>query len=427
MELVILIGGLAVLLLIGVPIAFALGVTSLVSVIYIGLPPLVIFQRMAAGMNIFALLAIPFFIYAGELMLHGGIAERLMRFANAIIGNVRGGLGLVNILTSMLFGGISGSAIADTSAIGSLMIPLMRKKGYDADYAVNVTVMSSTIGLVIPPSHNMIIYSLATGGSISVAALFMAGIVPGVLVGICLMVVAYVIALKRNYPREAFPGWKALVVIGFGAIPGLFTTVIIIGGVLSGIFTTTESAAVAVLYALLVMLLVYRTLTWKNFVIASVNAVRTTSMVMLLIGTAAAFGYLIALFQVPARVIDLMSGLSNDPIVVFMIINLVLLLLGTFMDMAPLILITTPIFLPVVTAFGMDPVQFGIVLMINLGLGLVTPPVGSVLFVGCAIAKIRIEETLRSVWPFYLAMLVALVLVTYIPAVSLTIPNLVLK
>ena len=425
MELIVLFGSFAVLLLLGVPVAFTLGVSALITVVYMGLPPMVVFQRMAAGMNVFALMAIPFFIYAGELMLRGGIADRLVQLANAAIGHIRGGLGLVNVLASMLFGGISGSAVADASALGSTLIPMMRRKGYDADYAVNVTVTSATIGLVIPPSHNMIIYSIAAGGSVSVASLFMAGIVPGLLTGLCLMVAAYVIALRRGYPRDAFPGVALLVAAFARALPGLFTAIIIVGGVLSGIFTATESASIAVIYALLVTMLVYRALDWRGFVAATMAAARTTAMVLLVIGTASAFAWLLALNQVPAQLFALLSTLSDNPLVILLIINLILLLLGTFMDMSPLIVITTPIFLPVVQQLGMDPVQFGIVLMINLGLGLVTPPVGSVLFVGCAVAKIPIEQTLRSVWPFYLAILLALILVTYVPAISMTIPNLI--
>ncbi len=424
MTLIVLFGTFIVLLLLGVPIAFTLGLSSLVTVMYMDLPPLVVFQRMAAGMNVFALMAIPFFIYAGELMLHGGIADRLVRLASATVGHVRGGLGLVNVLSSMLFGGISGSAVADASALGSTLIPIMRRKGYDADYAVNVTVTSATIGLTIPPSHNMIIYSIAAGGTVSVASLFLAGFVPGILTGLCLMVAAYVVAIRRGYPRDAFPGLRAILRSAVDALPGLVTAVIIIGGVLSGVFTATESSAIAVIYAVLVTAFFYRSLTFEAFLTATRNAVRTTAIVLLVIGTAAAFGWLLALNQVPARLFELLQTISDNRYVLLLIINVILLFLGTFMDMAPLIVITTPIFLPIVEELGMDPIQFGIILMINLGIGLVTPPVGSVLFVGCAVAKIRIEDTLRSIWPFYLALLAAVLLVTYVPALSMTLPDL---
>ncbi|MEM1287843.1 MAG: TRAP transporter large permease [Pseudomonadota bacterium] len=424
MTLLVLFGSFFGALIIGVPVAFALGLSSLITVFYLDLPPLIVFQRMGAGMNVFALMAIPFFIYAGELMLHGKIADRLVTLAGNALGHVRGGLGVVNVATSMLFGGISGSAVADASALGSTLIPIMRKRGYDDDYSVNVTVSSATIGLTVPPSHNMIIYSIAAGGTVSVSSLFLAGFVPGIVTGLLLMAAAYVIAVRRGYPAEAFPGWRALAVSFIAAVPGLMTAVIIVGGVLSGVFTATESSAIAVIYAILVTLLVYRSLTWKAFAAATLGAVRTTAIVLLVIGMAASFGWLLALEQVPARLFDTLQTISDNPIVILLIINVILLLLGTFMDMSPLIVITTPIFLPIAVNLGMDPVQFGIMLMINLGIGLVTPPVGSVLFVGCAVAKIRMEDTLKSIWPFYVALLLALFAVTYIPAVSMTLPNL---
>ena len=419
MEVVVLFGTFVVLLLIGVPVAFVLGIASLATIMYMGLPPLVVFQRMAAGMNVFALMAIPFFIYAGDLMLRGAIAEKLVRFASAVIGHLRGGLGLVNVLSSTFFGGVSGSAVADAAAVGGLMVPQMQKRGYGVDYAVNVTVVSSIIALLIPPSHNMIIYSISAGGTISISALFTAGIVPGFLLAVLLMITAYVVARRRGYPAEPFPGWTALVTIFFAALPGLLLAAIIVGGVRSGIFTATESSTIAVLYSLLITLVVYRSLSWTEFVHATLGAVRTTAMVLLVIGTASAFGWLLALLQIPAAMIQVMGQISDSPIVVFLLINVMLLVLGCFMDMAPLILITTPIFLPVVTQFGMDPVHFGIVLVLNLGIGLCTPPVGSVLFVGCAVGKIPITTAVRTIWPFYIAAFATLLLVTYVPAVSL--------
>ncbi|PID75992.1 MAG: C4-dicarboxylate ABC transporter permease [Deltaproteobacteria bacterium] len=426
MELVVLFGTFLILLFLGVPIAVTLGASAMVTVLYMDIPPMVVFQRMAAGMNVFSLMAIPFFIYAGELMLHGGISERLVRLANALIGYIRGGLGLVNVLSSMLFGGISGSAVADVSALGSTLIPMMKEKGYDPDYAVNVTVTSATIGLIVPPSHNMIIYSIAAGGTVSVSALFMAGFVPGILTGISLMVATYLIAVKRGYPRETFPGFTALLLLFASSLPGLLTAIIIVGGVLSGIFTATESAAIAVIYALLVTAFFYRSLTWKTFVAATLGAVKTTAMVLLIIGTAAAFAWLLALNQVPDRLFTLLQSISDNPYVIMLMVNIILLFLGTFMDMSPLIIICTPIFLPVMTQLGMDPIQFGIILMINLGIGLVTPPVGSVLFVGCAVGKVRMEDTTRTIWPFYAVMVITLLLVTYIPAISMFVPNLLL-
>ncbi len=427
MELWILFGVFFVLIAFNVPIAFALGIAAAATILYDGLPLMVEVQRISSGIGVFSLLAIPFFIYAGEIMLYGGIAERLVSFANSLVGHVRGGLGVVNVLASMLFGGISGSAVADTSALGAILIPLMKKKGYGTDYAVNVTITASTTGILIPPSHNMIIYSLAAGGGVSIAALFMAGIVPGILTGLCLMAAAYLVAVKRGYPKEAWPGWRSVWMTFLGAFPGLFATVIIIGGTLSGVFTVTESAAVAAIYALLVTIFVYRSMTAADFWKATVNATKTTAMVMLLIGTASAFGYVLALHQVPAKTIALMHGITDNPYMILFIINVILLILGCIMDMAGLILICTPIFLPVVKSIGMDPVQFGMLMMLNLGTGLCTPPVGTCLFVGCSIGKIRIEDTVKTIWPFYLAMFVALMFVTYVPAVSLWVPYVLLK
>ncbi len=427
MELIVLFGTFIFLLLLGVPIAVTLGASAMATVVYMDIPPMIVFQRMASGMNVFSLMAIPFFIYAGELMQHGGISERLVRLANAIIGHIRGGLGLVNVLSSMLFGGISGSAVADVSALGSTLIPMMKEKGYDPDYAVNVTVTSATIGLIVPPSHNMIIYSIAAGGTVSVSALFMAGFIPGILTGLSLMVATYLVALKRGYPKDVFPGIKTLILLFANALPGLMTAIIIVGGVLSGIFTATESAAIAVIYALLVTVFFYRSLKWENFVAATLGAVKTTAMVLLIIGTAASFAWLLALNQVPDRLFMLLQSISDNPFAIMLMVNVILLFLGTFMDMSPLIIICTPIFLPVMVQLGMDPVQFGIVLMINLGIGLVTPPVGSVLFVGCAVGNVKMEDTTRTIWPFYLVMVITLLLVTYIPAISMFVPNLLMR
>lgn len=422
MGLTLLLGVFAVGVLIGLPVAFTLGIAALAAFWYEGLPLLIAFQRIIAGVNVFSLLAIPFFIFAGELMFHGGIAMRLVQFASAAVGFVRGGLGVVNVLSSMLFGGISGSAVADTSALGSILIPVMKDKGYDDDYSVNVTVTSSIAGILIPPSHNMILYAVAAGGGISISQLFLAGVVPGVLMCICLAVAAYLIAVKRGYPAERFPGLSSLAVSFVYALPGLFTAVIIVGGVLSGIFTVTESGAFGAIYAAVVTLIVYRGLNWENFKEAVTRAVRTTSMVMILVACAAAFAYMLTFYQVPSRMISFMTGISENPIAILLMINVMLLILGMIMDMAALILICTPIFLPVVQSLGMDPVQFGMILMMNLGLGLCTPPVGACLFVGCAIGKVPIERAVKTIWPFYIAILTALVLTTFVPAISLTLP-----
>ena len=424
MELVILFSTFVALMLVGTPIAFCLGISSFATAVYLGLPPLVVFQRLASGVSVFTLMAIPFFIYAGDLMVRGGIASRIVAFAGSLIGHVRGGLGQVNIAASTLFGGISGSAVAEAAAVGGIMIPQMKARGYGADYAVNVTSMAALIALLLPPSHNMIIYSISGGGQISIADLFTAGIIPGLLLALALAVTAYIVARKRNYPTEPFPGFGRALHLFIVSVPGLLLIAIIFGGVRSGVFTATESSCIAVLYALLVTVFVYRMLGWSEFVHATAQAVRTTSMVLLIIGTAASFGWLMAYLRVPADMIEMMAAISENPIVILLLINLMLLLLGTFMDMSPLIIITTPIFLPVVTAFGVDPVHFGVILILNLGIGLNTPPLGPVQFVAAAVGKITIWEAMRSIWPFYGAGVGVLLLVTYIPALSLWLPSL---
>ncbi len=423
MGLLILMGVFAFGVVIGIPVAFALGIAAVSAFYFEGLPLIIAFQRIVSGINVFSLLAIPFFIFAGELMFHGGIAIRLVRFASSAVGAMRGGLGVVNVFSSMLFGGISGSAVADISALGSILIPVMKEKGYDDDYAVNVTVTSSIAGIMIPPSHNMILYAVAAGGGVSISKLFLAGVVPGVVMCICLAAAAYVIAVKRGYKSEVFPGFTALFLSFVAALPGLFTAVIIVGGVLSGIFTVTESGAFGTLYAFIVTIVVYRALTWTNFKVAVVSSVKTTSMVMILVACAAAFAYMLTYYQVPTRMTEFMNGVSDNPIVILLMINVMLLVLGMIMDMAALILICTPIFLPVAVAIGVDPLQFGMILMMNLGLGLCTPPVGACLFVGCAVGNVAIERAVRTIWPFYGAILVALMLTTFVPAISVTLPN----
>lgn len=422
MAYTILFGTFAFLMLLGMPIAFCLGIASLATVLYIGIPPIVIFQQLNSGMNVFAMMAIPFFIFAGDLMVRGGIAFRLIRFASGFVGHMRGGLGQVNIVSSTLFGGISGSAVADASAIGGLMVPQMAARGYDRGYAVNVTISSALIALMIPPSHNMILYSISAGGTVSVADLFTAGIIPGMLLTIALMVTAYVVARRRGYPAEPFPGFSKLLVFFFAALPGLLLIAIIFGGVRSGVFTATESSCIAVIYAFLVAVLVYRELNWTGFVEAILGAVKTTSLVLLVIGMAAAFAWLMSFLQVQVTLIQVVKSISDNPMVVLLLITVVLLLLGTFMDMAPLIIITTPVFLPIVQAFGIDPVHFGVIMILNAGIGLITPPVGTVLFVGCAVGKITIREAMQTIWPFFGACVTVLLLVTFIPEISLWLP-----
>ena len=428
MELTVLAVSFTILLLIGVPVAFSIGLSSIITIFASGLPLAVVFQKMVGGMQVFSFLAIPFFVFAGELILYGGIAERIVRFANSLVGHVRGGLGMSNVLGCTLFGGIVGSPVADVSAMGSVMIPLMKKEGYDADYAVNVTTHAALVGALMPTSHNLIIFTLATSGiaSVSVLGLIMAGLVPALILTICNMGAAYYVAVKRGYPtRGAFPGWREVAVAFVASVPGLLVVVIIIAGILSGAFTATESASIAVAWALLVTVLVYRSLTWHNFLKACAKACKTTGVVLLLIGISAAFGYFMALYEVPQMTGELMKTVSSNPWVIFLMINILLFVLGTFLDMAPTILICTPIFLPIAMQFGMDPLQFGIVMLINCSLGLNTPPVGTVQFVGCAIGEVSVGQVMRSIWPFYGALGLCLLLVTYVPAFSLWLPGLV--
>jgi len=424
MGLTVLLFSLLALLVLGVPVAMALLAASLLTFMLLDVDLVVGVQRLASGINVFSLMAIPFFVFAGDLMYRAGIAERLVRVADAALGRTRGGLGQVNVGASMMFGAVSGSAVASVSALGSALMPMMAKKGYHPDYAVNVTCTAAILGLIIPPSHNMIIYTASAGIGVSIGDLFLAGVLPGILAGSMLAVTAWLVARRRNYPRGEFPGWYAFLRALLAAIPGLVSALIIIVGIVGGVFTPTESAAVAVAYTVLVAVFGYRSLGLKGFGLAVTGAVRTTAMVMLIIGSAAVFGWALAVLEGPSQLAELVSRMTDSPVLVLLIVILILLLLGTFMDMAPLIIITTPIFLPLVMSFGMDPVHFGIVLMLALGIGLVTPPVGSVLFVGSAIGKIRIEEAVRTIWPFYLALLVALLLIAYVPAISLTLPGL---
>ena len=427
MELAVLAGSFTLLLIIGVPVAFAIGLSSVATILVAGMPVAIVFQKMVGGMQVFSFLAIPFFIFAGELMLYGGIADRIVRLANSLVGHVRGGLGMSNVIGCTLFGGIAGSPLADVSAMGSVMIPLMKKEGYHADYAVNVTTHSSLVGALMPTSHKLIIFSLATTGiaSVSILSLILAGLIPALILTACNLVAAYWVAVKRGYPTHGpFPGWHAVLVAFLAALPGLLIVVIILAGILSGVFTATESAATAVFWALIITVLVYRTLSWPNFVKACAKACKTTGVVLLLIGISSAFGYFMALYEVPQKTGDLMKLVTTEPWLNFLMINVLLFVLGTFLDMAATILICTPIFLPIAQQFGMDPVQFGIMLLINCALGLNTPPVGTVQFVGCAIGEISVGEVMKSILPFYGALTATMMLVTYVPAFSLWLPGL---
>ncbi|NDE24241.1 MAG: TRAP transporter large permease, partial [Betaproteobacteria bacterium] len=355
------------------------------------------------------------------------IADRIVKFANSLVGHVRGGLGMSNVLGCTIFGGVAGSPLADVSAIGSVMIPLMKKEGYDADYAVNVTTHAALVGAIMPTSHNLIIFTLATSGiaSVSILGLILAGLVPAIILTLCNLAAAYYVAVKRGYPTHGhFPGWHVVLMAFLAALPGLFVVVIILGGILSGAFTATESASIAVAWALFVTVVVYRSLTWVHFLKACAKACKTTGVVLLLIGISAAFGYFMALYEVPQKTGEMMKMVSSEPWMIFLMINVLLFLLGTFLDMAATILICTPIFLPIAMQFGMDPLQFGILMLINCALGLNTPPVGTVQFVGCAIGEISVGQVMRTIGPFYSALGMTLVAVTYVPSFSLWLPQL---
>ena len=357
----------ASLLVLGVPVAFAIGLSALATLAYEGLPLAVGFQQMTSGMSVVSFLAIPFFIFAGELMLYGGIADRLVNLARNLVGHVRGGLGMSNVVACTLFGGVSGSPVADVSAMGAVMIPMMKKEGYHADYAVNVTTHAALVGALMPTSHNLIIYALAAGGKVSIAALILAALVPALILTVSNLAAAYFVAVKRGYPAGSFPGWSIVAQSLAAALPGLMIVVLILGGILSGVFTATESAAVAVLYALALTIFVYRTLKWEHFIKAASKAVKTTGVILLLIGISSTFGYLISLYGVAQLTGELLSQITSTPWIIFLLINIILFVLGTFLDMAATILLCTPIFLPIAQHYGMSSVQFGMVLSIWFG------------------------------------------------------------
>ncbi|MES2686176.1 MAG: TRAP transporter large permease [Pseudomonadota bacterium] len=425
MDALVLLGSFVVLILVGMPVAYSLGLAALLGAVWIELPLDAVMIQIASGVNKFSLLAIPFFVLAGAIMAEGGMSRRLVAFASVLVGFVRGGLSLVNILASTFFGAISGSSVADTASIGSVMIPEMVKKGYPRDFATALTVSGSIQATLIPPSHNAVIYSMAAGGSISVAALFMAGVLPGLLLGLTLSIYCLVIARKRNFPKGEVIPLKQALRICVDALWGLMTMVIILGGILSGVFTATESASIAVLWAFFVTMFIYRDYKWHDLPKLMHRTVKTVAIVMILIGFAAAFGYIMTLMQIPLKVTALLTSMTDNRYMILLAINFMLLVLGTLMDMAALILILTPILLPVVTAVGVDPVHFGMIMIVNLGIGLLTPPVGTVLFVGSAVGGLPIEKVVRALMPFFALLIVVLGIVTYVPALSLWLPRLV--
>ncbi|AAO54580.1 TRAP transporter large permease [Pseudomonas syringae group genomosp. 3] len=426
MDAFILLGSFIALILLGMPVAYALGLSALIGAWWIDIPADALMIQIAGGVNKFSLLAIPFFVLAGAIMAEGGMSRRLVAFAAVLVGFVRGGLSLVNIVASTFFGAISGSSVADTASVGSVLIPEMERNGYPRDFSTAVTVSGSVQALLTPPSHNSVLYSLAAGGTVSIASLFMAGIMPGLLLSAVMIGLCMIFARRRNYPKgEVIPLRKALKIAG-EALWGMMAMVIILGGILSGIFTATESAAIAVLWAFFVTMFIYRDYKWRDLPKLMHRAARTISIVMILIGFAASFGYILTLMEIPMKITTAFLTLSDNRYVILMCINVMLLLLGTVMDMAPLILILTPILLPVIVGVGVDPVHFGMIMLVNLGIGLITPPVGAVLFVGAAVGKVTIEATVKALLPFYVALFLVLMLVTYVPAISLWLPSVVL-
>jgi tripartite ATP-independent transporter DctM subunit len=424
MDVLILLGSFAALAALGVPVAYALGLSAIIGALWAEIPLEAVMIKMSDGVDEFALLAIPFFVLAGGIMAEGGMAARLILLAKVFVGFIRGGLALVNILASTLFGAISGSSVADTASIGSVMIPQMVKQGYSRVFATNVTICGSVQALMIPPSHNAVIYSIAAGGTVSIASLFLAGVFPGLLFGLCLVGLVLWTARRRGFGREQPIPLRDVPKIVLDALWGLVTIVIIMGGILSGVFTPTESAAVACIYAFLVTFLVYRDYQWRDLPHLIHRVVKTVAMVMMLIGFSVAFGYMMAILQIPAKVTAFFLTISENKYAFLLMVNVLLLVLGTFMDLAPMLLICTPIFMPVILKLGIDPVHFGMIMILNLGIGLITPPVGPTLFVGCAIGKVTMEQVTKELWPFYGAMCFALLLVTYIPAISLWLPGL---
>ncbi|MFI3288808.1 MAG: TRAP transporter large permease [Rikenellaceae bacterium] len=415
-----------VLLTLGVPVAYSIG-TAGVATMLISIDSIPAFTsfalRMASGLDSFALLAIPFFVLAGNIMNSGGIAMRLIEFAKVLVGRLPGGLAIVNIMANMLFGAISGSASAAASAIGSIMTPEMKRAGYDEKFSASVNISSATTGLTIPPSNVLIVYSLASGG-VSISALFLAGYIPGVLTGLAIMIVAAVHSMRCNYPRGEKIGFRDGVVKFWRAIPSLMLLVVVIGGILAGLFTATEASGIAVLYSL-VLSFIYKEMSLKDLPAVLLRSVKTTAIVLLLVATCTGLAWIMSYENIPQTVSDMLLGVSSNPIIILLLINLILLIVGIFMDMTPAVLIFTPIFLPIATEqLGMDPIHFGIMMVVNLCVGLCTPPVGSVLFIGCSVAKVRIEDVIKPLLPQFIAMIIVLLMVAYIPAISMCLPNL---
>jgi tripartite ATP-independent transporter DctM subunit len=428
MDILLVIACLFACVAIGVPIAYSLGLAAIAGAFWIGIPIEAVMLKISDGVSKVAMLTIPFFVLAGAIMAEGGMARRLVAFANVLVGftRLRGGLSVVNVLATTFLSGISGSSVADTSAIGSVMIPQMEKSGYPRVFATNVTITASVQAILVPPSHNAVIYSLATGGTISIASLFMAGVVPGLLLGFSIILLCLVFAYRRDFPAGSAVPLRDAVKICTEALWGLVTLAIILGGILGGVFTAIEAGAVACLWAFFVTMFIYRDYRWRDLPLLVHRTLKTVAMVLMLIACASSVGYVMALMQMPAKVTAFFLTLSSNKYVILMLINILLLVLGCLIDMAPSILISTPILLPVMLNFGVDPVHFGMIMLLNLGIGLCHPPVGTTLFVGCAVGKVRMEQVMREIWPFYGVMFVVLMLVTYLPELSLWLPRAIL-
>src|SRR5712671_1584855 len=429
MEILIVVGSLFVCFALGVPIAYSLGLAALAGAHWIGIPLEAVMLQVSSGVSKFAMLTIPFFVLAGAIMAEGGMARRLVAFANVLVGlvRIRGGLSAVNVLATTFLSGISGSAVADTSAIGSVMIPQMERTGYPRVFATNVTISASVQALLVPPSHNAVIYSLATGGTISIISLFMAGVAPGLLLGASLVVLCLVLAYRNGHPRGESVPLREAVKIAIDALWGLVTLAIILGGILGGVFTAIEAGAVACIWAFFVTMFIYRDYRWRDLPVLLHRTLRTVAMVLTLIACASSVGYIMALTQMPAKMTAFFLSISDNKYVILFLINILLLVLGTLVDMAPSILIATPILLPVMQNFGVNPVHFGMIMLLNLGIGLCHPPVGAILFVGCAVGKVTIEQVMRKIWPFYAVMFIVLMFVTYVPEISLWLPRQILR
>ncbi|MCI6888003.1 MAG: TRAP transporter large permease [Lachnospiraceae bacterium] len=411
-----------VMIFLGFHISYAMMASAGATILYLGLSPTQIINTMVDAVDGFTFLAIPFFILSGDIMAHGGISDRLILLADALVGWMRGGLAMVNVMASIFFGGISGSATADTASLGAILIPMMHKQGYDKEFSTAITMTSSVQGMLIPPSHNMIIYAMAAGG-ISVSALFMAGIVPGVVLGLALMLFSYYLSVKRNYPKGTPFSFRILFAAIRKSVWGLGTVLIVVVGVVGGLFTATESAAIACVYAIIVSMFIYRELTWKELLKVLKSSIKTLSTVLILISASGPFGFCITYLKIPSMVVNAMLGLTDSKFLLLLLINLIILVLGMILGMASIIVIVTPILMPVLASIGFSPIQFGAVLILNCGIGLITPPVGGVLFIGSGISGVPIERLFRHTLPLIGVMILVLMLITYVPAFTLTLPG----